>query len=208
MGSKRRCAIGCGRTVKAVGSPYKGEETGGPEYETFGLLGSNLLIDDMAAEAKGNELCNRLGLDTISTGGVIGFAMEAYERGLITKKDVDGIDLSWRNKEALFTMIEQIAERRGLGDLLAEGVRQVAQEIGGNASEFALHAKGLELPAHDPRAKATVAIGYATSNRGACHLQAFTHDFEEGAFIPDLGSPQLEDRFALEGKAENEFRLL
>lgn len=95
-----------------------------------------------------------------------------------------------------------------LGDLLAEGVRQAAQEIGGNASAFALHVKGLEPPAHDPRAKATEAIGYATSNRGACHLQAFTHDFEEGAFIPDLGSPQLEDRFALEGEAENEFRLL
>jgi aldehyde:ferredoxin oxidoreductase len=202
-----RCAISCGRTVKAVGGPYDGTEIGGPEYETIGLLGSNLLIDDLPAIAKSNELCNRLGLDTISTGGVIGFAMEAFERGLITGSDTDGLEMVWGNGDAVHGMIEKIAKREGLGDILAEGVRKAAEEIGGIAEEFAVHVKGLEPPAHDPRCKMTVALGFATSNRGACHLQAFTHDFEEGVVIEDLGSPALTDRFILEGKAENVFRM-
>ena len=202
-----RCVISCGRTVKAKGGPYDGMETGGPEYETIGLLGSNLLVNDISVIAKSNELCNRLGLDTISTGGVIGFAMEAFERGLISKKDADGIELAWGNGEAIHGTIQKIARREGLGDILAEGVRSAADRIGGVSEEFAIHVKGLEPPAHDPRAKMTVALGFATSNRGACHLQAFTHDFEEGVVIEDLGSPALTDRFTSEGKAENVFRM-
>jgi aldehyde:ferredoxin oxidoreductase len=198
-----RCVLNCGRVVRAVDGPYAGEDIGGPEYETIALFGSNLLIDDLPAIAKSNELCNRLGLDTISTGGVIGFAMEAYQRGLISKKDTGGIELTWGNQAAVFSMIEMIASRKGFGSVLAEGVRAAAEQIGGIAPEFALHVKGLEPPAHDPRAKMTVALGFATSNRGACHLQAFTHDFEEGASIPDLGSEQLIDRFTPDGKAEN-----
>jgi aldehyde:ferredoxin oxidoreductase len=201
-----RCVISCGRTVKAVGGPYDGMEVGGPEYETIGLLGSNLLIDDLSVIAKSNELCNRLGLDTISTGGVIGFAMEAFERGLITERDVGG-SLKWGDGKAVHALIEKIARREDLGDVLAEGVASAAEHIGGIAPEFAVHVKGLEPPAHDPRAKMTVAIGFATSNRGACHLQAFTHDFEEGVVIEDLGSPALTDRFITEGKAENVFRM-
>jgi aldehyde:ferredoxin oxidoreductase len=198
-----RCVLSCGRVVKAVGGPYDGQEIGGPEYETIGLLGSNLLVDDLPSIAKANELCNRLGMDTISAGGVIGFAMEAYQHGLIAKHDTGGIDLRWGNAEAVFEILEQIALRRGLGDRLAEGVRRAAEGMGGRAVEFALEVKGLEPPAHDPRAKVSVALGYATSNRGACHLQGFTHDFEDGAFIADLGTPQLTDRFTTEGKAEN-----
>jgi aldehyde:ferredoxin oxidoreductase len=202
-----RCVISCGRTVKAKGGPYDGMEVGGPEYETIGLLGSNLMIDDLSVIAKSNELCNRLGLDTISTGGVIGFAMEAFERGLITEKDTGRISLKWGDGKAVHALIEKIARREDLGDVLAEGVAAAAEQIGGVAREFAVHVKGLEPPAHDPRAKMTVAVGFATSNRGACHLQAFTHDFEEGAVIDDLGSPGLTDRFTLEGKAENVFRM-
>jgi aldehyde:ferredoxin oxidoreductase len=202
-----RCVISCGRVVKSVGGPYAGVEIGGPEYETLGLLGSNLLVDDLQAVATSNELCNRYGLDTISTGGVIGFAMEAYERGLISKKDTGGIDLQWGNGKAVHEMIEAIAFRKGFGNVLAEGVKRAADRLGGVAKEFAVHVKGLEPPAHDPRAKVTVAVGFATSNRGACHLQAFSHDFEEGAFIADLGLPQMKDRFALEGKVENTIRL-
>jgi aldehyde:ferredoxin oxidoreductase len=202
-----RCVINCGRVLKSVEGPYKGAELGGPEYETIGLLGSNLLVDDLQAVATSNELCNRYGLDTISTGGVIGFAMEAYERGLISKKDTGGIDLQWGNAKAVHEMIEAIAFRKGFGNVLAEGVKRAAEQLGGVAQEFAIHVKGLEPPAHDPRAKVTVAVGFATSNRGACHLQAFSHDFEEGAFIADLGLPQLKDRFALEGKVENTIRM-
>lgn len=198
-----QCVINCGRVVTAIGGPYDGQEVAGPEYETLGLLGSNCLVDDLDAVVKGNELCNRYGLDTISTGGVIGFAMEAYEKGVITKNDADGVELLWGSGEALLTMIENIAYRRGLGKLLGEGVKKAAEEIGGIAQEFAIHVKGLEPPAHDPRAKFTVALGFATSNRGACHLQAFTHDFEEGTVIEDLGTPGLPKRFTPEGKAEN-----
>ncbi|MBN2322184.1 MAG: aldehyde ferredoxin oxidoreductase family protein [Spirochaetes bacterium] len=200
-----RCVMNCGRVVKAADGPYRGMEIGGPEYETLALLGSNCLIDDISCIAKGNELCNRYGLDTISTGGVIGFAMEAYERGLVTEKDTGGVPLKWGSCDALLKLIEMVAFRKNIGDLLAEGVRNAAQRIGGTAAEFSIHVKGLEPPAHDPRAKMTVALGFATSNRGACHLQAFTHDFEEKKFIEDLGMPQLTDRFAKEGKAYNVF---
>ena len=128
----------------------------------------------------------------------MGFAMEAYERGLITKEDTGGIELTWGNASAVFEMIELIARGEGFGAILGKGVKKAAEEIGGIADEFALHVKGLEPPAHDPRAKFTAGLGYATSNRGACHLQAFCHDYEGGIYMPDLGLPQLEDRFTTE----------
>jgi aldehyde:ferredoxin oxidoreductase len=166
------------------------------------MLGSNCLIDDLPAIAEANELCNRYGLDTISTGGVISFAMEAYERGLVNKKDTGGIELKWGNASALIEMVHQIGRRRGFGELLGQGVKRAAEEIGGNAKEFAIHVKGLEFPAHDPRARFSVALGYATSNRGACHLQAFTNDFEGGSSLPDLGYPEPLDPFTTKGKGE------
>ncbi len=202
------CVINCGRVVKAIGGPYDGEEVAGPEYETMSLLGSNCLVDDLDAIIKANELCNRYGLDTISTGNSIGFAMEAFERGYITKKDTDGLDLVWGNGEAVIEMVKMIGERKGIGKLLGEGVRQAARELGGTASEFAVHVKGLEPPAHDGRANFTVALGFATSNRGACHLAGFTHDFEAtNTSIDDLGSPALTERFTPDGRAENVFRM-
>lgn len=199
-----RCIIGCGRIVKTTQGPYKQDiELGGPEYETLAMLGSNCLVDNLPAIAKANELCNRYGLDTISTGAVIAFAMEAYERGLISKEDTEGIELVWGNAEAMIQMIHQIAQRRELGKLLGEGVVRAAKQIGGSAQEFAVHVKGLELPAHDPRAKMGTGLGYATSNRGACHVQAFTLDFEGGGVaMPDLGYPDPMERFTMEGKAE------
>jgi aldehyde:ferredoxin oxidoreductase len=198
-----KCVINCGRVVTAQDGPFAGRQTAGAEYETVGLMGSNLMIDDLAAVQKNNELCNRLGLDTISTGNVIGFAMEAWERGLITAKDTGGLALEWGSVPAVQAMLEQIAHRKGFGDVLAEGVKRAAARIGRGAEDFALEVKGLEPPAHDPRSKFTIAVGYATSARGACHLSGFTHDFEEGSVIEDLGMPRLTDRFAVEGKAAN-----
>ena len=127
---------------------------GGPEYETLSSLGSLLCIDDLAAIAKGNELCNRYTLDTISTGVAIGFAMECYEKGILTQADTEGIEFKFGNPEAMLKGIEWIAFRRpGLGNLLADGVKIAAARIGKGSEKFALHIKGQELPMHDPRGK-------------------------------------------------------
>ncbi len=201
------CIISCGRVVEAKGGPYDGEEVAGPEYETLGLMGTNLMNDDLDAVIKANELCNRYGLDTISAGGVIGFAMEAAELELITEEDFAGVPVEWGNNETIVGLLGQIARREGLGALIGQGVRKAASELGPMAMEIAAEIKGLEPPAHDGRAKFTAAIGMATSARGACHLSGFAHDFEEGAVLEDLGSPALTDRFTPVGKAENVFRM-
>lgn len=198
-----QCMIGCGRVIEIPNGKYKTPGTiGGPEYETVGMLGSNLMVGNLKAIAKFNELCNRYGMDTISTGSVIGMAMECYETGLLSKSDLDGIDLTWGNEEAIIEIIYRIARREGIGSLLAEGTRKMAQEIGSFAADLAVQVKGLEAPAHDPRGISSVAIGYATSNRGACHLAAFTHDFEVGACVPDMGYDAPLDRLEIKGKPE------
>ena len=201
------CMISCGRVVKAQGGPYDGQEIGGPEYETLGLMGTNLMNDDLPTIIKANELCNRYGLDTISTAGVIGFGMEVWEKGLLDKRDSTEFPLEWGNSTVIIKLVEQIGNRIGMGAFLGQGVRKVAEQLGPAVKEFAAEIKGLEPPAHDGRAKFTTAIGMATSNRGACHLSGFAHDFEEGAVLKDLGSPALPKRFTAEGKAENVFRM-
>ncbi|MDN5321973.1 MAG: aldehyde:ferredoxin oxidoreductase [Clostridia bacterium] len=197
-----QCVIGCGREVKVESGPYRGVEGAAPEYETIGMLGSNCLIDDLEAIAKANELCNRYGLDTISTGAAISFAMEAYERGIITERQLGGIQLDWGNAEAMIKMIHKIAVREDLGYLLGEGTRRAAEKIGGLAQELVVHVKGLDLPAHDPRAKYSNALAYATSARGACHLNAFSYEFEDGISMAELGYPETLDRFTIRGKAQ------
>lgn len=197
-----RCVVGCGRTAEITEGKYKMAEGAGPEYETIAMLGSNCLIDDIENISKSNELCNRYGLDTISTGSVIAFCMEAYERGLVTKEDTDGLKMEWGDGDAILEMIKKIAERQDLGKILGEGLIRASKEIGGNSCEFAIHVKGLDFPGHDPRSKASIALGFATSNRGACHLQAFSHDYEDGAAMPDLGYKKTLDRFEIKGKAQ------
>jgi aldehyde:ferredoxin oxidoreductase len=166
------CAIRCKREVAINGkpSPY-----GGPEYETIGSMGSDCGINDLQAIAKANELCNAYMLDTISTGATIAFAMECFEHGLIGLDDTDGIDLRFGNTEAMLVMIERIARRQGFGNLLAEGSKRAADQIGGDAHFFAIQVKGQELAMHDPRGKYNVGIGYAVSEIGADHL-VVTHD--------------------------------
>ena len=198
----RGCLIGCGREVKIEGGRYGPVDGAGPEYETLAMLGMCCLIDDLEAVARANELCNRYGLDTISTGAVIAFAMEAYEHGLITDEDTGGVRLEWGNAEAMVRMVEMIGEREGLGWLLGEGVKRASERIGGLAHEFSIHVKGLELPAHDPRAYYSQGLSYATSNRGACHLQSLSHLFERSLTLPDLGYPEVLERHTSEGKGE------
>jgi len=169
------CPINCKREVK-VGPPYNVDPAyGGPEYESIAALGSLCGVKDLKAIAKGNQLCNAYGLDTISTGNSIAFAMECFERGLLSKKDTGGIELKFGNTEAMMTMVEMIARREGLGDILAEGVKRAAEKIGHGTAEYAMQIKGQELPMHDPRAKVGLGIGYATSPTGADHCHSL-HD--------------------------------
>jgi len=194
------CVIGCGREVEVQDGPYAGVLGAGPEYETIGMLGGLTLVDNLEAIALGHQMCNQYGLDVISTGAVIAFAMECFEHGLITTADTGGIELRWGSASAMLEIIRQIGERQELGALLGEGVRRAADEIGGLAREFAIHCKGLEFPAHDPRAMKSLAVSYATSNRGACHLQSLAYPVELKLAIPELGYPEPLDRFTDEGK--------
>lgn len=177
------CPVKCKRIVKAE-EPFAVDPIyGGPEYETIGMLGSNCGIDDLVAVCKGNELCNKYGLDTISTGSAIAFAMECYENGIITKEDTEGVELRFGNVEAMLETIEKITRREGIGDILAEGVERAVEKYGAGAKKFAMHVKGQEFPAHMPRAKGQLALSYALSPLGADHLVT-EHDT---AFVP--GAP-------------------
>ncbi|MBI3978531.1 MAG: aldehyde ferredoxin oxidoreductase family protein [Chloroflexi bacterium] len=195
------CIIGCGRQVTIDRGPSAGKRIAGPEYESMGALGANCLVDDLVAVVQANDACNRYGMDVISAGSVVAFAMECFERGLLAASDTYGLDLRFGNAEAMVELIQAIGERRpGLGRLLGEGAVRAAQAIGGGAEAFSIHSKGLEFPMHDPRAHSSLALGYATSNRGACHLQGFSHVFEARAIPDDLGYDALLDRFSTEGK--------
>jgi aldehyde:ferredoxin oxidoreductase len=139
--------------------------------------------------------CDEYGLDTISTGNCIGFAMECFEKKIITEMDTDGLNLSFGNHESMVKMIKKIAYRDGFGNLLAEGIRNFSRNIGKNSQEFAMEVKGLELPAYDPRGAKAMGIEYATSPRGGCH--------ERGLVTREVFcAPPPIDRFAIEGKAE------
>ncbi|HSR13433.1 MAG TPA: aldehyde ferredoxin oxidoreductase C-terminal domain-containing protein, partial [Thermodesulfobacteriota bacterium] len=195
-----RCVIGCGRRVKIDKGPFSPVDGAGPEYESVAMLGSLCLVDDIEAIAKANELCNRYGIDTISCGGAIAFGMEAYEKGLITKKDTGELELLWGRGDVMVKLTEQICKREGIGQLLGEGVRIAAEKIGKNAVEYSLHVKGQELPAHDPRCYNAGAVSYATSNRGACHLAGLAHVFERVLGMPEIGIEKPVPRTEVKGK--------
>ena len=169
------CPIGCGKAVEVKEGKHAGVWGEGPEYETLCGFGSNLQCDDLNAIAAMNDLCNRYTLDTISTSGVLGFAFECYEKGLITMEDTGGVELKWGDADAILAMIHKVALRQDIGNVLAEGVRAAAAKIGRGADRFAVHVKGLEVPYHDPRGFVSMAANYATASRGACHLEAISY---------------------------------
>ncbi len=169
------CAVRCKREVKVNDRYQVTDAYGGPEYETVDGFSANCGIADLQAAAKANELCNRYTLDTISCSSTIAFAMECFEHGLIDLKDTGGIDLRFGNADAMLKMIDLIAHRQGIGDLLADGTRRAAEKIGGDARYFAMQVKGQELPMHEPRGKVGVGLGYAINEAGADHLTA-AHD--------------------------------
>ena len=196
------CPIGCGRKIEVKEGSYAGLTGPGPEYETTAAFGTLCLNDNIGAIAKANDLCNRYGLDTISTGATIAFAFECFEKGIIAEKDTDGLELTWGNYEAMLAMLEKIGKREGMGDLLADGSKRAAEKLGGDSQQFVMHVKGMELPMHDPRAFASWAVSYPTCNHGGCHIQAPTYWLERGVTFPALGFPEPLDRFTSEGKAE------
>ena len=169
------CSIRCKKIVD-IGDPWNVDPIyGGPEYESIGAFGSNCGINNLKAICKANELCNKYSLDAISTGVSIGFAMECYENGILTDKNSSGIELNFGNAEAIIQMVELIARRKGLGDILADGVKRAAEKIKNGSEKFAMHVKGQEIPMHEPRLKQGLGVGYAVSPTGAEHM-ANMHD--------------------------------
>ena len=176
-------------------------------WEAWGPLGTNCMIANADIVQQAYTLCNKYGVDAISTGAIIAFAMECFEKGLITKDDTDGIDLEWGNHQAMLDLVIKIGEAEGCGKLLGEGVKKAAETIGGTALDYAMHVKGLEFPAHEPRALASHALGYATGSIGAAHMETSGADhlenwmeLEEPRTSPELGFPAALKRFDTEGK--------
>jgi len=194
------CPIGCRRVVKSE-EPYRlSPEHSGPQYESVAALGPTVLLGDPLVIAKANELCNLYGLDTISTGVTIAFAMECREKGALTDKEM-GMDLRWGDPEGILQLIRMITFREGVGDILAEGVRRASEKIGKGSKEWAMHVKGLEIPMHDPRGKKGMALAYATALKGADHESAMHDDvFERENALPDLGYVKPMPRKEYQGK--------
>jgi len=170
------CAVKCKRRVALDDETYPLDKRfGGAEYETLAALGSLCDVDNLPAVARGNQLCNLMGLDTISTGAVVAFAFECFEHGILTEKDTGGRALNWGDGDAMIWLIEGIAHRRGIGETLSQGVKKAAEIIGRGAEKYAFHIKGQELPLHDGRGKTGMGMGFALSPTGAEHVET-PHD--------------------------------
>ena len=170
------CFIACGKLSEVIEGRHKGLKIEGPEYETIGMFGGICMIDDLREIAYLNDVCDRLGMDTITAGNVAGFAIEASQRKAISEK------FEYGDVDAIAELLHKIARREGIGNILAEGVRGAAREWG--LEDLAVHVKGLEPPAYDPRAEQGMALAYAISDRGACHLRATIYKAELSGMIP------------------------
>jgi aldehyde:ferredoxin oxidoreductase len=169
------CFVRCKREVQ-VGAPFFVDPIyGGPEYETVAAFGSMCGVGDLGAISRANQLCNAYGLDTISTGSLISFAMECFEKGILSRRETSGLELQFGNTDAMLRMVEMIGRREGLGDILAEGMLSAAKKIGKGAENFAIHVKGMPVPFHEPRGKVGVGLGYAVSATGPDHME-YPHD--------------------------------
>jgi len=188
------CMVRCGKKFKLTRGPYAGLVWDFPEYETHWSFGGNLGVTSIEAITYANHLADRYGLDTISTGSAIAFAIELYEKGIISKRETDGLELRWGDPEVLVELVRKIALREGVGNVLAEGVKRAAEIIGRGAEKYAMHSKGLELPAYDPRSAKAHGLNLATANIGASHCYGWNR-FE----IRARGKV---DPFSTEGKGE------
>ena len=186
------CVIACGRVVQLE----DGVRQKGPEYETIAGFGPNLLINDLSAIVRMGNLCDQYGLDTISMSNTIGLAFTLFERGIITEADTGGMPLRWGDTAAVVSLIHQTARREGFGMVLAEGARGLGRHFG--AEELAVQVNGLEVPYHDPRGVSGMALGYATSPRGACHNQSDYFFVDMGQVETSIGM----EMFPRQGGAE------
>jgi aldehyde:ferredoxin oxidoreductase len=191
------CPVGCSQLRVAKTGSYAGILTEGPDFETVYAFGSGVGIGEADPIIAADRLADELGLDTISSGVTIAFAMELFEKGILTLEETDGIDLRFGNDEAMMKVLRKIAFRDGLGDLLADGSLAAAKRIGKGTEKYAMQVKGLELPGYDVRALKAHGLGYATSYTGADHCRSYA--FQEVFGIP---VPWQVDRFATEGKGK------
>ncbi len=167
------CPIACGRKTEIKEGPWKGHKGEGPEYESVVTLGPMTGVNNMEAITMANFLCNEYGLDTISAGNTIGFAMECYEKGILTDEQTGGLALKFGDENLLVELVEKIGKREGIGDLLAEGTKVMSEKLNKGSEKFAMHVKGLELPAYDPRAAKITGLGYVTAIRGGDHMAGY-----------------------------------
>lgn len=197
------CTIPCSRFYEIKEGPFAGLKSEGPEFEGLAGFSSRVGVNNLAAALKGVDLCNRYGLDVITTSEVISFVMELYQRGVISRQEADGLDLSWGNVDTVLALINKINRREGFGDILADGVKVAAQKIGRGSEDFALHVKGLELFQADPRGLKAYALGYAVASRGGDHLRSepsfeFSEDAQAGQKL--YGHPDAAFRLKYHGK--------
>ncbi len=167
------CPLRCGRRSEIRTGKYKGAKGEGPEFESVGTLGGSCYVADMEAITMAHYLCDDYGLDTISTGATIGFAIECYEKEILTKSDTDGLELKFGDPDIVIELIHKIAKREGFGGLLAEGTRRMSRKLDKGSERFAMNVKGLELPAYDSRAVQITGLAYAVANRGGDHVTAY-----------------------------------
>jgi aldehyde:ferredoxin oxidoreductase len=187
------CFIKCGCVFQVKEGMYRGGAVVGPEYETMWSFGANLYNTDLGFVMAANKLCDDYGLDTISAGSCIGFAMELFEKEILSISDLDGLDLTWGNHQAAYALLMKIVKREGIGDLLALGTKRASHKIGKNAGKYAMHVKGLEIPAYEPRGAKGHGLNLATSTIGASHMTGYC-----GQEL--FGIPEPIDRFTTEGK--------
>ncbi|MFH1647567.1 MAG: aldehyde ferredoxin oxidoreductase family protein [Chloroflexota bacterium] len=191
-----RCPIACGGIMKGPAGEYEYEAGAHkPEYETLAMFGSNLDNDNLESIIKANDICNRYGLDTISAGACIAFAIECYENGIITRKDTDGIEMTWGNHKSIIAMTEKLAKREGFGDILADGVKKAAEKIGKGSEKYAMHIGGQEVPAHDSRGGPHFAIAYGAEPTPGRHTQGAEGPFPEGV-MPEFDRNSFKGRGA------------
>ena len=194
------CVVACHRKIDKDfddGYSYKGS---GPEYESLALLGASCMIDDLELLVKANQFCNQVGMDTMSAGSCAAFAMEALEKG-DTNGHTPNYPFTWGSGAGLLEFLKEMADSKGFGGIFSQGIRKGASLFAPDAAEYAHHVKGMDIPAHDPRVYYNLSLSYATGNRGACHMRAYSQISTMGALLPEAGIDKAPEPDTLEGAA-------